>query len=93
VAQVGARCKNGTKYCDANGACVECITDQQCPSAGSGECAVPKCVQGTCHLPASGTFCNGGQDQCDGAGSCLDCVDSSGCGACCFCLTNICVQG
>lgn len=89
---VGSHCQSGTKYCDANGACVDCLSDSQCPGDGT-ECNTEKCVQGTCRKPAAGTLCNGGQDQCDGAGTCVDCVDDAGCGGCCFCLSGICVQG
>jgi hypothetical protein len=88
----GARCQNGTKYCDSTGACVECLIDGNC-SAGTGECSKESCIQGVCTLPASGTFCNNGQDQCDGQGSCVDCVDNLGCGGCCFCSAPFCVQG
>jgi hypothetical protein len=89
----GSRCANGTRYCDPNGECVQCLMDSQCAVAGAGECSVPKCVNGTCRIPTAGTPCNGAKDQCDGAGSCVDCVDSNGCGTCCFCLDNFCIQG
>jgi hypothetical protein len=91
---LGARCANGTKYCDSSGACVQCLLDGQCPSAGTpDECSASKCVQGGCRIPAAGTFCHNGMDQCDGAGTCVDCWDSLGCGSCCFCQDTFCIQG
>lgn len=91
---VGTRCANGTKYCDSVGACVQCLSNGQCPSSGTlDECSVSQCVQGACRIPAAGTFCNNGADQCDGAGTCIDCWDSLGCGSCCFCQDTFCIQG
>jgi hypothetical protein len=89
---VGQRCQSGTKFCDSMGACVQCLSDSQCPGTPT-ECGRGICVQGTCRLPAPGTPCNSGRDQCDGSGSCVDCIDDRGCDMCCFCLSNICVQG
>lgn len=93
VSSLGARCSNGTGYCDAAGACVGCISDANCPAGSGDECSKSKCVQGTCRLPAAGSSCKGGVDQCDGAGTCVDCWDNRGCGPCCFCMENLCIQG
>lgn len=90
----GSACALGV--CDDAGACVpvgmECQSAADC-GAGT-ECAAVECVFGFCKVTPkpAGAFCNGLEDQCDGSGACVDCVNSGGCGECCACANNVCVQ-
>jgi hypothetical protein len=89
----GTKCgPNLTKFCNANGQCVDCLQPTDCPGAVT-ECMMKKCDNGVCSTgprPAA-EFCNGFNDQCDGQGNCVDCVNSGGCGECCVCSMNHCI--
>jgi hypothetical protein len=75
----GARTECGAereRYCNGEGACLECLQDSHCNS--NGACSVGDCTpEGTCDLQLleagedcdDGVFCNG-DEECDGRGVC-----------------------
>ncbi len=85
-------CSTTTPYCRGSGECVECTTDNHCPTA---ECSTPTCNtgSGTCSLVpvAPGTDCSTG--VCNGAGSCVECAGSGNCTAQDGCHVADCVDG
>ena len=79
-AAVGAACPTG--YCDAAGACVECVVASTCPGMDM-DCRVRSCINATCgttDLPAGTAAMNQTQGDChltvcDGAGASTTTVD------------------
>lgn len=71
-------CNGGV--CDGAGACVECNSDDQCPTPP--DCQVAVCVNNACELQpedpgvacSDDLFCTS-NDQCDGSGSCVGGAD------------------
>ncbi|HUQ04994.1 MAG TPA: hypothetical protein VM261_20970 [Kofleriaceae bacterium] len=97
ISSCGARgtpCGSGG-YCNGAGACVACTTNSHCGAPQPMQCTMPVCAgNDTCIVgPAPrDTFCNNSADQCDGAGNCVDCTNNGGCGECCACSNQICIN-
>jgi Lamin Tail Domain len=69
--EVGASC-SGANFCDAAGACVECLGPETCPGSDNA-CGVRTCNAGACGVVSApqGTEC-GAEQACDGSGSCAE---------------------
>jgi len=56
-----------------------CVSNDQCPQDGTGECSADICVNNTCvpdDVPAGVTCADG---VCDGMGACVECLDANQC--------------
>ena len=84
---MGAPCANATngKFCDGNGACVECITGSDCASQ---LCQLNKCVAASC----LDTVLNGMETDvdCGGGGTCAKCTTNKLCLVGSDCADGIC---
>jgi hypothetical protein len=90
----GTPCVGGG-YCNGAGACVPCTTNSHCGAPQPMQCTMPVCAPNdTCVVgPAPrDTFCNNWADQCDGLGTCVDCTNNGGCGECCACANQVCIN-
>jgi len=95
----GKPCTDQGTVCDGKGACVECLSDSNCPTSTTS-CVVPTCTSGhscTVTIAQPNTECsdNGGH-LCNSAGQCVECTatDKTACtGTTPFCgTTGQCVQ-
>jgi hypothetical protein len=81
--------------CVGGGSCVPCTTNSHCGAPQPMQCTMPVCAPNdTCVVgPAPrDTFCNNWADQCDGLGTCVDCTNNGGCGECCACANQVCIN-
>ncbi|WP_437984700.1 DUF4215 domain-containing protein [Sorangium sp. So ce117] len=77
----------GARYCDGNGACVECLV--------AGDCLSNICVENSCVAPDCGDGAmNGAETGVDCGGSeCVPCADLEACLAGADCRSGICADG
>ncbi|XYH99887.1 proprotein convertase P-domain-containing protein [Sorangium sp. So ce1128] len=77
----------GGRYCDGNGACVECLA--------AGDCLSNVCVANRCVAPACGDgVANGDETDADcGGPTCVPCADLAACLADADCRSGICRDG
>jgi hypothetical protein len=76
---------DGTKICDGNGACVECLDDTQC---GGGYCFMNACAK------CDDTVQNGDETDTDcGGAHCGKCMNAKKCGVGDDCTSTFCADG